>query len=457
MDIRRLLPKDYYDANLNAASPSASNPFATIADLPTPTGDGIYSGNGIIPTATAATLTTTLSIGTNLFKLTENLNRVELAMNGGSTTMGTANNYLQQNVQMTTQFSNSALYTGFHANRNGGGIAMRARSTAQYIDSVDDMIFGTAWNNDANSGGSTEAMRIGGTNQNVSIGTSTTTGQRFLARADGNTSASTVARFQNLTGSNILSVKADGLVQINTNATASVYNLVSERSTSDNTIHQHARFLHRFTPTADGSGRTTTLNTTAYKQGNFNSFYNVGVYASARALSGSGNITNQYAGEFANIQNSTGTISRNFSINALMTATSGTVTHHGGVQIQTNALNGTAVVTNMYGIWLNAPSNTGGVVGTTYGIKLDPNDLGTTNWGIYQASTAANNYFGGITLIGSSSVSGTAKLQVTGDIEILGVNNGLIMEDSLGSGNRCIVYVKELTPGVFTLHTNPLP
>lgn len=38
MDILRLLPKDSYDAAVNAASPSAANPFATMADIPaTPT------------------------------------------------------------------------------------------------------------------------------------------------------------------------------------------------------------------------------------------------------------------------------------------------------------------------------------------------------------------------------------------------------------------------------------
>jgi len=39
MDILRVLGKDQYDAAMNAASPAAANPFATIADL----GDsGIY-------------------------------------------------------------------------------------------------------------------------------------------------------------------------------------------------------------------------------------------------------------------------------------------------------------------------------------------------------------------------------------------------------------------------------
>ena len=33
MDIGQLLPKDVYDAAVNAASPSAANPFATMADV----------------------------------------------------------------------------------------------------------------------------------------------------------------------------------------------------------------------------------------------------------------------------------------------------------------------------------------------------------------------------------------------------------------------------------------
>jgi hypothetical protein len=505
MDISRLLPKDQYDAAIGAASPTLVNPFATIADLPTPTGDGIYTGNGLVPNNTVASLANVFSIGTSLFKLTDSTNRVDLATLGGITRMGTANNYLEQNTQITTQFSSTASYTGFHANRNGNGIRMVSGSTNRsHIESTGSMFFHTGWGNNPTTSPTAAPVMVIGVSKGVGIGlgyggANENPVESLKVRGKGNTTATTLMRlesvsavtrlvvldngdtaigyttpsantkfsvrssddiitdFQNSTGGSVMKTRDSGLVQIGTNATASVYNLVSERSTSDNTIHQHARFLHRFTPTVNGTGRTTTLNTTAYKQGNFNSFYNVGIYATARAWSGNGNVTNQYAGEFANTQNSTGTISRNFSINSLMTATSGTVTHHGGLQIQTNALNGTAVVTNMYGIWLNAPSNTGGTVGTTYGIKLEANDLGTNNWGIYQNSTVANNYFGGITSIGSSSISGTAKLQVTGDIEVFGVNNGIILEDSLGSGNRCIVYVKELTPGLFTLHTNPLP
>jgi len=58
--IRRDLPNDEFLAAINANAANAGNPFATVADLPAPSGDGIYDGSGSVPNGTVATLQGTL-------------------------------------------------------------------------------------------------------------------------------------------------------------------------------------------------------------------------------------------------------------------------------------------------------------------------------------------------------------------------------------------------------------
>ena len=76
---------------------------------------------------------------------------------------------------------------------------------------------------------------------------------------------------------------------------------------------------------------------------------------------------------------------------------SGTVTHLAGIQILGNYRNGgtgTLTVTNAYGLLINDLNE--------YGVGFTQ----TNRWGIYQAGTSDNNYFGGQVLIGSTAAAG---------------------------------------------------
>ena len=58
MDILRFLPYDEYQGATNSPTQATqANPFVTVADLPAASGDGIYDGNGTVPSSTTATLT----------------------------------------------------------------------------------------------------------------------------------------------------------------------------------------------------------------------------------------------------------------------------------------------------------------------------------------------------------------------------------------------------------------
>lgn len=96
----------------------------------------------------------------------------ELGIDGAGTRMGENGvSYLLQNGQVTTQFSNAALWTGFHANRDGNGIAMLGSSanSRTAIVSTNVMIFGTDWNNSPTSPTYTIAMTINDSDQFVAI------------------------------------------------------------------------------------------------------------------------------------------------------------------------------------------------------------------------------------------------------------------------------------------------
>ena len=286
---------------------------------------------------------------------------------------------------------------------------------------------------------------------NVSIGTSTLTGQRFLVRGEGDTSATTTANFQSLSGISNLRIKDDGLIQIHTSTTAGVYNLISERTTSDDTIHSHAEFKHSFNPVSNGTGRTTGVLSQVFKQGNFNSSVNT-AFAGIARIFGSGNVSFNRGAEFQATLTGTGTISYNFGAetNSLIQSTS-TVTHHGGLRVRFEQNIAGSSVTNMYGIWINTPSNTGGSVTTTYGMRIDPNTIGTNNWGVYQVSDVVKNHFNGKVLIGTTTDSGDSKLKVNGDIEVIGNSNGQILPDRLGSGARVRIYAeKNVDTGVWS-------
>lgn len=72
MDILRILPDDVYNAAVDANAPSASNVFATMADLIPDTDTNIYNTNGTVGAGRIATLTDSLTFsgGTTIHTLT---------------------------------------------------------------------------------------------------------------------------------------------------------------------------------------------------------------------------------------------------------------------------------------------------------------------------------------------------------------------------------------------------
>ena len=124
-------------------------------------GNGIYL-DGVNSGASTYSLKLRDGNGLELNRF-RNSGRVDLAVNGNVTYMGDqATNYASQSVQIFKQFSNTATYNGFVADRNGNKLGLRSTSgTRSHITSTGGMFFGVGWNGNEASGGGDADVVIG--------------------------------------------------------------------------------------------------------------------------------------------------------------------------------------------------------------------------------------------------------------------------------------------------------
>ncbi len=130
--------------------------------------------------------------------------------------------------------------------------------------------------------------------------------------------------------------------------------------------------------------------------------------------SGSGDVTDMYAGYFSASADGTGTTSNLYGVDSYVQTTDGTATTVYGYHTKLD-IAGTST-TNAYGLYVDY--NTITTPTTGYGIYLD-DVSGTTNYGIYQSGSDDVNYFAGNVGIGATSPS--AKLEIdTGAVATIG-------------------------------------
>lgn len=155
-------------------------------------------------------------------------------------------------------------------------------------------------------------------------------------------------------------------------------------------------------------------------------------------LNGSGTITNAKA------------ISTNFGTD--IATNNGTITNAYLGDFENYAFahsSGTVNITNAYGVRAGVKKNAGGAttINTGYGLYISNVDA-TTNYGLYQADSTADNYFSGNVGIGTTT-PGT-KLEVAGQVKITGGTpgagkvltsdaNGLATWETAGSSYRTLV------------------
>jgi hypothetical protein len=174
----------------------------------------------------------------------------------------------------------------------------------------------------------------------------------------------------------------------------------------------------------DGSGITTGLSVLgAQSVAHTGTFYGASIAPSYSASSGN-TLAALYGISSAPVNTGTGTITAFFGTRSQpINSNSGTVGIMRAVDgIPQNTSTGT--VTDMYaGFFRCDNTNAGGTVTNAYGAYVAaPSNSGTmTNkWGVYQIDTASKNFFGGRTLIGTVTDDGSTAFQVNGNAKSAG-------------------------------------
>lgn len=350
------------------------------------------------------------SANTSLFRVRDD-GYTEIAKNGSQVILGDGtNNYLDYYQNRLIQFSNSATYTGFHANRNGSGIALRATSAndISLIDSTGTMTFSTGWDNNFNNGG-TLAMLINNS-QNIGIGLPTNLtipSARLHVRSTGTTSATAVQIWQNGTPTEIARVTDDGGIGIGistlTGGFANAARLRVDATVTDD-YTSSVVFDQTYGNTSNNSNSPSTLFTRLYKA-------TTGSTGDMKAASlqtrndGTGGMNYLYGSESMiwNIGNAT--IGSAFGVSARAQIQAGTITNYGGVDISYQEIGNITAISNMIGVLVRTPVNvsfTGTPITNTYGMLIQSNPYGINNYGVYQDGTGTTNYFGGKLGIGAT-------------------------------------------------------
>ncbi len=367
-----------------------------------------------------------------------------------------SSSYLQHIANRLEQFSNAATYTGFHANRDGSGISLRATSAndISLIESTGTMTFSTNWDNNFNGIG-TLAMLINGDNQYVGIGMPTNLtipGAKLSVRGSGNTGDGRAFLVENSDGTNMMTINNAGLSMFGTTSTASTFGGVvgaihAELTVTDPAIYASAQAVTTtYNPTANASGYIRNLSTNIIKYGIYNAPYIAGNTSNVRNDSSAGTVTDALGYDSVAFSNGSGTTTNLFAYQGNSQAQDGaTITNLGGLKVTFGSTQAGTTVTNMYGLLVTTPQNTGGAVTNTYGVHLQTNTLGSSgNWGIYQDGTSVNNYFGGNTAIGTTTTSG-GKFTIKGT----GNTNSGITQKWIDSDNIQLATLSD--DGIFTI------
>lgn len=333
----------------------------------------------------------------------------EFTKNGAQSIFGDqSSSYLTHIANRLEQFSNSATYTGFHANRNGSGIALRATSAndISLLDSTGTMTFSTGWNNNFNTGGNL-AMLINGNSQDVGIGLPTNLtipSARLHVRSTGTTDSTTNQIWQNGTPTEIARMTDGGGLAIGINSLAGGFanaNRLRVDSTVSADYTNSVVFDQTYNNTSNNTNTANTFICRIYKPSSFNVTY---LQSSAYQTrnDGVGSISYMYGTESAIYNLGNATISNAFAYSARIQYQNGNINLLGGLDVSFQE-NVSGTVANMVGVLVRTPVNvTSPTVTNTYGVYLQSNTIGANNYGFYQDGTAITNYLGGKLGIGAT-------------------------------------------------------
>jgi len=345
----------------------------------------------------------------------------EFTKNGAESVFGTSSNYLNHIGNRLVQFSNSATYTGFHADRNGSGISMRATSAndISLIESTGTMTFSTGWDNNFNTSG-TLAMLINGDNRRVGIGlpTNLTIPDATLhVRSTGTTTNTSAQIWQNGTPTELARITDDGGLCIGINTLAGGFANAARLRVDVTTSADYTNtvvFDQTYNNTSNNSNTANTFVSRIYKSSAFNLGYLHSSYYQTRN-DGTGSINYMYGTESQIYNIGNANITNAFAYSARVQYQAGNISLLGGLDVsyQEN-LSGT--ISNMIGVLVRTPVNvTSPTVTNTYGVLLQANTLGANDYGFYQQGADTINHYAGKSGFNITAPTALVHAKATGD------------------------------------------
>lgn len=231
----------------------------------------------------------------------------------------------------------------------------------------------------------------------------------------GSTSATNSIAVNNSGGSRMFTVTDGGLSMFNTTSTSSIFSGGIKSTFADSTVTDPTAYANTsvismvYSPTANATGYVSSLRAGIIKYGIYNATEVTAISALARNDSTGGTINGFYGCNLSVWGTQAGGNANNmFAYRSTTQITNGSAVNYGGFKIDFEANSVGTTITNMMGVFITTPVNTGGVVTNTYSLLAQGNSIGVNNYGVVIAGYMTNGF-------GVSAPNQNAMLHIKGN------------------------------------------
>jgi hypothetical protein len=381
-----------------------------------------------------------------------NSGKVELALNGTETTMGdTASHWFSQLTTFAKQNTSLGTHTGFEAvNTTGVSGTTQIRIDAYkfdlgIIESNKALTLSAGWNGLVNSIG-IPAITVN-INGNVGIGKSTTSAERLIVRGFGNTSATTLVRFESLSATARFLQNDAGQIGTGAGVAASISTIFGQHHKTAGYTYGVGYYGNNHSVSAVGIFPQGSTKWGLYVT-NQGTYTGVAVMVYGNAISA---VTNTNIGTKGSARNGSsyaigldGTIVGGASVAssvyvAGVRGNNGSNVHvngYGGHFLSQQAI-GILYTKDIVGVYGKGSENA--IANASTGKVIGGQFLTTTSGGgatltAHMAINVPSTGNDGIVVIGADLASARASMvEVTGNIELIAIGNGFIVKSPDGT------------------------
>lgn len=281
----------------------------------------------------------------------------------------------------------------------------------------------------------------------TSLGSVSNTSTLLVKGAD---SSALTPNFAITDGSNNLLIQSNNAGQFGINTTdfssglgGITHKFAVRANGGDYGNHTLSLFENNLNPTSNNANYQRASTSIVTKYGAFNTYNMVGSY-SAADIQGGGTIGEVYGQQNAVLVRGAAVVTDVAGIFADKQVQLGTITNLASIIAHTTGLSG-GTITNMMGLWVRTPVNViGGTRTNTYGVLIEPNAVGTNNYGVIVSGNQSNG-------LGTLTPSNQALLElVSTDKAFLIMRMTAAQASAITPANGMMLYVTN-TNGTFTV------